>query len=106
MATIPHEEILLRLRKIYKDAFHITDSNPADADVLRWADAPELWAEDQIRFRGWSWSACESTIRHCRTYRKRARFAYEAAAIRANGCDPFDPLFPCTVPTTAEGDAQ
>jgi hypothetical protein len=105
MATIPHEEILLRLRQLYKDAFHI-HHDPSDSDVLRWADAPELWAEHQIRFRGWGWSACESTIRNCRTYRKRARMAYEAAAAIANGCDPFDPLFPCTVPTTAECDAQ
>jgi len=102
MATIPHEEILLRLRQLYKDAHHI-HHEPADADVLRWADAPELWAEHQIRFRGWSWSACESTIRNCRTYRKRARMAYEAAAAIANGSDPFDPLMPCPIPGTGGG---
>ena len=105
MAPNPHEDSLLRLRQLYKDAFH-THHEPSDADVLRWADAPELWAEHQIRFRAWSWYACESTIRHCRTYRRRARLAYEAAAARANGSDPFDPLMPCPIPGTGEGETQ
>ena len=104
MAPIRHEDILLRLRQLYKDAFHI-HHEPADADVLRWADAPELWAEHKIRYSSWSWSACESTIRHCRTYRRRARQAYEAAA-RANGSDPFDPLMPSPVPGTGEKETQ
>lgn len=105
MAPIPHENILLRLRQVYKDAHHI-HHKPADADVLRWADAPELWAEHQIRYRGWSWSACESTVCYCRSYRKRARLAYEAAAARANGSDPFDPLMPCPAAGTGEGEAR
>jgi hypothetical protein len=103
MAPIPDDEILLRLRQLYKDAFHI-HTEPSDADVLRWADAPELWAEHQIRFRGWSWYACEGTVRHCRQYRARARRAYEAAAARANGADPFDPLMP--VCATTQDEAQ
>lgn len=97
MAALSNAEILSRLRKLYKDA-HKVPHEPSDADVLRWADAPELWAEHQIRHRGWSWEVCEATIRNCRIMRRRARRAVEAAAPAPapapTGTDPFDPLMP------------
>lgn len=100
---ISHKESLLHLRRLYKDAFHI-HHEPADADVLRWADDPELWAEHKIRHSNWSWSACEATLRHCRTYRRRARLAYEAAAALADGSDASDPLMP--LPGTGHGTGE
>lgn len=96
MAVIPDDEILRRLRKLYQDAFRI-HFEPADADVLRWADAPELWAEHEIRHRGKSFHMAEAVVRNCRIMRGRARRAAEALAPLPNGTDPFDHLMPaCT----------
>lgn len=108
MAVLSDDEILRRLRKLYKDAFHI-HHEPSDADVLRWADTPELWAEQEIRHRGKSFFMAEAVVRNCRIWRVRARRAFEAAAAAAAGADPFDPLMPscatgnCPIP--AEGEA-
>jgi hypothetical protein len=102
MAVIPDDEILRRLRKLYTDAFHIS-TEPADADVLRWAESPELWAEHEIRHRGKSFHVAEAVVRNCRIMRSRARRAVEAAgAHRLDGTDPFDALVP-TEPTTCNG---
>lgn len=68
-------ENLQRLRKLYIDAFHITHQ-PSDADVLAWADAPELWAEHEIRHRNKSYYMVEAVVRNCRIMRRRARVAY------------------------------
>lgn len=101
MAVIPDDEILRRLRKLYQDAFHI-HHEPADADVLRWADHPELWAEHEIRHRGKSFHVCEAVVRNCRIMRSRARRAAAAIAPAPVGTDPFDPLMP-SEPTTCQG---
>lgn len=121
MAVIPDDEILRRLRKLYQDAFHI-HHEPSDADVLRWADSPELWAEHEIRHRGKSFLVAEAVVRNCRIMRKRARRAAEKAAADVlelreeladlvgqarladeipRGTDPFDSLIP-TEPVVAK----
>ena len=79
MAVIPDAEILRRLRKLYQDAFRIRNQ-PSDADVLRWADSPELWAEHEIRHRGKSFHVAEAVVRNCRVMRGRARRAADVAA--------------------------
>jgi hypothetical protein len=61
---------LHRLRKLYRDAHHCDPAT--DQHVITWAKAPELWAEHQIRFRGWSWYATEATVRECRRLVGRA----------------------------------
>lgn len=62
--TISPETALHRLRKLYRDAHHC--DAPSDQHAIDWAKAPELWAEHQIRFRGWSWHVTESTVREAR----------------------------------------
>lgn len=127
MAVIPDDEILRRLRKLYKDAFHV-HHEPSDAEVLRWADAPELWAEHEIRHLGKSFHMAEAVVRNCRSLRGRARRAAEAAAgsvleltseledllklerahdelPAAAGADPFDPLMPTCTTIPAQDEA-
>jgi hypothetical protein len=41
---------------------------PTDA-VLRFLDDPELWAEHQIRYRGWGYSVTEKIVRRARILR-------------------------------------
>ena len=59
------ETALHRLRKLFYDAHHCDAAT--DQHALDWAAKPELWAEHQIRYRGWSWHAAESTVRNART---------------------------------------
>lgn len=107
MAVLSDDEILRRLRKLYKDA-HKLPYEPSDIEVLRWADHPELWAEQEIRHRGKSFFMTEAVVRNCRIMRSRAHRAVEAAAAAAAGTDPFDPLMPacatgnCPIPTQDE----
>lgn len=70
MALSP-ETALHRLRKLYYDAHHCQP--PTDQHALDWAAKPELWAEHQIRFRGWSWYATESTVRSARQLHNRLK---------------------------------
>ena len=84
---------LHKLRRIYRDAHHCDPAS--DANVLAWAKKPELWAEQQIRHRGWSWHATEATVRACRVLARRA-----AQAIATDGTDPFDPILPIAEPAT------
>ena len=58
-----------RLRRIYRDAHHCEPAS--DDHALKWASAPELWAQHQIRFRDWSWHATESTVREARRLHNR-----------------------------------
>lgn len=92
MAVLTPEQCLGRLRVLYRDAFKIDtfDNN----SVIAWAEHPELWAEQQIRHRGWSYWAVEAIVRQCRAYRKRAAIAALTAIPPIPGNDPFDPLMP------------
>lgn len=62
--TLSPETALHRLRKLYRDAHHCEP--PSEGHLYDWAAKPELWAEHQIRFRGWSWHATEATVREAR----------------------------------------
>ena len=74
---------MVRLRRLYRDANHCEPASNQHA--LAWAQRPELWAEHQIRFRGWSWAAADSTVRNCRILVNRI-----AAAAHRKGVDPAD----------------
>ena len=67
--TISLETALHRLRKLYRDAHHCEP--PSDQHAIEWAAKPELWAEHQIRFRGWGWIVTESTVRQARRLHNR-----------------------------------
>jgi hypothetical protein len=75
MAPMPHsmtiapDNAMVRLRRLYRDANHCEPQSNQLA--LSWALAPERWAEHQIRYRNWSWHACEATIRACRHHTSR-----------------------------------
>lgn len=79
MASLSPDQCLKRLRQIYRDAMKCAPS--CDQDVLTWAQAPELWATQQIQHRGWSYAAAEAVVRACRIYRKRATIAAQEAAL-------------------------
>lgn len=68
MALTP-ETALHRLRRLYRDAHHCEP--PTDGHAINWAAKPELWAEHQIRFRGWSFHVVESTVREARRLSNR-----------------------------------
>ena len=64
---------LHRLRKLYRDAHNCEP--PSDDHVHEWARNPLHWATDQIRYRGWSYLAADSTVRECRRlYARIERF--------------------------------
>ena len=67
--SLSPETALHRLRKLYRDAHHC--DAPSDGHLFDWAAKPELWAEHQIRFRGWSWHVTESTVREARRLHNR-----------------------------------
>ena len=60
---------LCRLRVLYRDAHHCEP--PTDQHAIEWAAKPELWAEHQIRFRGWTWHATEATVKEARRLSNR-----------------------------------
>lgn len=62
--TLSIETAFHRLRKLYRDAHHCEP--PTDQHAIEWAGKPELWAEHQIRYRGWSYQATEATVREAR----------------------------------------
>lgn len=99
MALSP-EQCLAQLRVLYRDAFKIDTFD--DNSVLLWANSPELWAEHQIRHRGWGYHATEAVVRNCRILRKRAALAVLTAAPAPAGTDAFDPLMPESCPPTEE----
>lgn len=103
--AISDEAALNRLRKLYTDAFHI-HHRPSDADVIRWAQSPFLWAEHEIRHRNKSYLMAEAVVRNCRILLKRATRAFYAFGgtldAPAPGTEPFDPLMP-SQPTACEG---
>lgn len=65
------ETALHRLRKLFYDAHHCHAAT--DQQALDWAAKPEIWAEHQIRFRGWSWYATEATVRSARELHNRLK---------------------------------
>lgn len=71
--SIKPETALHRLRILYRDAHHCDP--PTDGHAIDWAAKPELWAEHQIRFRGWSWHATEATVREARKLYNRITVA-------------------------------
>jgi hypothetical protein len=73
MQPLTNLQALQRLRSLYRDAFKCDPDN--DQVVIRWAEAPETWAQHQIIARGWSWHAVEAVVRSCRSLRKRASIA-------------------------------
>lgn len=73
MPPLTNIQALQRLRTLYRDAFKCDPDS--DEVVIRWAHAPELWAQHQIIARGWSWHAAEAVVRSCRVLRKRAAIA-------------------------------
>lgn len=75
MPPLTPEQCLAKLRALFRDANHADPRD--DAHVIRWADAPELWATQQIAHRGWSYLAAECVVRSCRILRNRARLAAE-----------------------------
>jgi hypothetical protein len=74
--TLAAETAMVRLRRLYRDANHCDAST--NQLVLRWALAPEIWAEHQIRYRNWGFLVTEATVRQCRSL--TARIASAAAA--------------------------
>lgn len=90
------------LRALHSSAFK-THLYADPSVVLEWANHPELWAEYQIRYRGWSFHAAESVVRQCRILRKRAALAI--ATYEPTGSDPYDPLMPSR-PTQQEEQQQ
>ncbi len=62
--TIAPETAMVRLRRLFRDANHC--SPHSNEQAFNWALKPEIWAEQQVRFRNWSWLAAEATVRHCR----------------------------------------
>lgn len=79
---ISYERSLSRLRVIYRDAHHCEP--PTDQHALDWAAKPELWAEHQIRYRGWSWHATEATVREAR----RLHHCLQAASLPLQQQEP------------------
>ena len=106
MALGTPEQCLAQLRVLYRDAFKIDKFD--DNSVLLWASRPELWAEHQIRYRGWGYHATEAVVRNCRMLRRRAEIAAYANASAPAGADAFDPLMPesCTLTEEASSDAH
>ena len=69
MAIDPAATALHRLRKLYADAHHCEP--PTDQHAIDWAAKPELWAEHQIRYRGWGYIVTEATVREARRLSNR-----------------------------------
>jgi hypothetical protein len=67
--TLDPQTALHRLLKLYRDAHHC--DAPTNQHALDWARSPELWAEHQVRYRGWSWHAAEATVREARRLSNR-----------------------------------
>lgn len=73
MAPLTPEQCLAKLKIIYRDAMKAAPIS--DQTVIEWAKQPELWATQQIQYRGWSFPAAEAVVRQCRVLRKRAALA-------------------------------
>jgi len=70
---------MVRLHRLYRDANHC-DSH-TNQHALAWATRPELWAEHQIRYHGWTFFACEATVRQCRFLVNRITHAADRQGI-------------------------
>lgn len=79
MAALTPREALLRLRSLYRDAMKASPAN--DQAVLDWAEHPEIWAQQQIAHRGWSYLAAEAVVRQCRILLKRATIGASMEAV-------------------------
>jgi hypothetical protein len=67
--TIAPETAMVRLRRLFRDANYCQCQSNEQA--LNWALKPEVWAEQQIRFRNWSWFVCEATVKNARVLTNR-----------------------------------
>jgi hypothetical protein len=94
------EEALRKLRRLYRDAHHLTNQAVDDSQVLNWASTGPLssWATHKIRHGGWSYLLVEGTVRSVRQLQRRAIEAIPQTAVApessVQGLDPFDPLLP------------
>lgn len=99
MSITPNQKCLKRLRVLYRDAFKVPLESISNDVAVEWAARPELWAEHQIRYRGYTFYAAEAVVRQCRILHKRAAIAATelaaVAAAEARGEDRYDPLLPC-----------
>jgi hypothetical protein len=102
-APTPHDA-LRRLRRLYRDAHHLTSQLVDDKDVLKWATTGPLsaWATNKIRSGGWSFLLVEGTVRSVRQLQRRAIRAIPQASVApelptvetVETADPFDSIFP------------
>jgi hypothetical protein len=95
------DDALRRLRRLYRDAHHLTSQLVDDKDVLKWATTGQLsvWATNKIRSGGWSFLLVEGTVRTVRQLQRRAILAKPQASVAPESptvetADPFDPIFP------------
>ncbi len=72
---------MVRLRRLFRDANHCHCQSNEHA--LAWALKPEIWAEQQIRFRNWSWFAAEATVKNCRILTNRIARAAQDRGVTA-----------------------
>jgi hypothetical protein len=95
------DEALRRLRRLYRDAHHLTSQLVDDKDVLNWATIGPLsvWATNKIRSGGWSFLLVDGTVRSVRRLQRRAILAIPQSSVAPESptvetADPFDPIFP------------
>lgn len=80
--TLSPETAMVRLRRLYRDANHCDATSNELAH--KWALAPEIWAEHQIRFRNWGYAVTEATVRNCRLLTARIATAAASQGITVN----------------------
>ena len=92
------DDALRRLRRLYRDAHHLTSQLVDDKDVLKWATTGHLsvWATHKIR-SGWSFLLVEGTVRSVRQLQRRAILAIPQASVAPESptvetAKPFDPI--------------
>lgn len=94
------EEALRKLRRLYRDAHHLTNQAVDDSQVLNWASTGSLssWATHKIRHGGWSYLLVEGAVRSVRQLQRRAILAIPQTAVApessVQGVDSFDLLLP------------
>jgi hypothetical protein len=66
---IDPQTALHQLRRLYRDAHHC--DAPTDDHAREWARNPVHWATNQIRYRGWDFSATEATVREAKRLHNR-----------------------------------
>ena len=65
-----HQLAYEKAEALYRSAHKVHEPRPVGViDVRRFIDKPELWAEHQIRYKGWGWHATERVVRRARILR-------------------------------------